>query len=68
MRVKDIDGSVVPGLIKNSAGTIVVNSTVEYEKYKREIAAAAELNSLKAELDEIKSLLKILVLNNTKGT
>ena len=64
IRVKDIDGNIIPGLIKNGIG-LIVDSNEEYNKYKKDKEMVLEIKQLKDEMSEIKEMLRVLTLNST---
>lgn len=64
IRVKDVDGNIVPGLVKNGIG-LVVDSNEEYNKYKKDREMVLEIKRLKDEMSEIKEMLRVLTLNST---
>lgn len=80
IRVKDESGNIVPGLYKNELGAIVVKNNPEYQKYiqrKQEIKIINDLQkevseqkeiieSVVAEVQEIKTLLYKLINNDTR--
>lgn len=61
IRVKDQDGNVVPGILKDVLGNLVVNDVAEYNKYKREKDSAEQINELKSEVDQLKQLVHALL-------
>lgn len=63
IKVKDPTGNVVPGLVKNGIG-LVVSAEEEFLKYKRDRETAVEINKLKDDVSEIKTLLQQLLLNS----
>lgn len=64
MRVKDASGAVVNGLVRTAGGGLAVNSTTEYHKYIKEKEAAAKINQLENEIDQLKQLVHKLLENN----
>lgn len=64
IRVKDVDGNIIPGLIKNGIG-LAVDSNEEYNKYKKDLEMVLEIKKLKDEMSEIKEMLRVLTLNST---
>lgn len=66
MRIKDESGNIVPGMIKNSIGGIVVDNLTEYNRHKKQTELALEMQNLKTDMTEIKDMLKLLLLNKSK--
>lgn len=64
IRVKDIDGNIIPGLVKNGI-SLIVDSNEEYIKYKKDKEMVLEIKQLKGDMSEIKSMLNKLLLNST---
>lgn len=74
LRVKDENGSVVPGLYRTPGGAIISEETEEYKRYLVEKQRLEQINNLtsditnlKTEMSDIKTLLlAILDKANTK--
>lgn len=61
MIVKDQDGNIVKGLLRNSSGGLVVNDEIEFNKYKREKESVNRVKHLEEELDQLKQLVQTLI-------
>ena len=65
MKVKDINGVVVPGLIRTPGGGLMVSSASEYHKYIKDKEAALKITQLQQEVEDLKQLVhKLLEKNN----
>ena len=57
IQVKDESGNLVPGLLKDSLGAIVVERGYDYNKYIQERKRLDQINNLESEVKELKSLI-----------
>jgi hypothetical protein len=57
IKVKDNSGNVVNGVLRDSNGSLIVNDTTAYTRYKAEVELRLEVKRLRVELDEIKKLI-----------
>lgn len=73
IKVRDENGNVIPGLLKNDLGAIVVEQTSDYQRYLTEKKQQETINNLSKELSELKDLISSLLStatinkNSTKG-
>ena len=53
MQVKDQSGNIVPGLLKDSLGSIIVEKDYDYNKYVQEKKRLDKINNLESEVKEL---------------
>lgn len=67
-RVKDESGNIIPGLLKDEKGALVVSDVSEYNKYKKQKefmqSQSSKIDSLGKEVEELKRLIKQLLNSN----
>ena len=65
IKIKDETGNVVPGLYRDSVGTIVVKDQDAYDRYMAsksiKLRDQAKISSLEAELRELKALITSII-------
>lgn len=62
-RVKDQNGNIIQGLLKDRRGAIIVENNAEYEKYLIEKQHQETINNLKQEVSELKDMIHALIAN-----
>lgn len=60
-KIKDSYGTILPGILKDSIGSIVVTDTNGYYKYLREKESIEKLNDLENEVQQLKELVQTLL-------
>lgn len=65
LQVKDQSGNVVPGLLKNDLGAIIVKRDKEYNHYIQSKQQAEIINNLTKEVSELKELIEKILSNAT---
>lgn len=61
LRVKDENGNVINGLVKDNLGNIIVNNDKEYNRYIQEKNMQQSVNQLEHEVKELKSMITDLI-------
>lgn len=60
-KVKDQNGNVLHGVVKQGIGGLVVTDEQQYQKYVREKQFAQKMNDLENEVSELKDMVKSLL-------
>lgn len=61
VKTKDVNGNPVVGVYRSPTGGLVVRNNSAYQRYMKEKEQQERLQSLEADVDEIKSMLKQLL-------
>lgn len=61
IQVKDESGNLVPGLLKDNLGAIIVEKDYNYNKYVQEKKRLDKINNLESEVKELKELIYTLI-------
>lgn len=58
--IKDVSGSVIPGLKRSTTGGLVVDSIDSYQKHVREQSLVMDIQQLKKDVHELKAIIRSL--------
>lgn len=61
LRVKDENGNLIPGLLKDGLGNIIVKNDAEYNRFKLERQQQEAINNLTQEISELKLIINKLL-------
>lgn len=73
LRVKDENGNIIPGLFKDSIGSIIVKDDSNYNAYVKQKQQQEIINNLTKEVSELKGLIEKIISstsinkNSTEG-
>lgn len=67
LNLKDENGNVVPGLLKDNRGAIVVKNDAEYQRYMIEKKRQETINNLTQEVSELKDIVNQLITSLNKN-